>query len=223
MMTLRGGILFLLLALAAAFPAAAHASGPSTEEILKNHVLKVRPWSDVEVRNLSLSAEPPAGSPRRIVVRKGLPGPTVFTMEYGNGAVVTAKADIDVFEEIVISSRRLWKDRPLSEDDVTLARTEIGRVPSGAFRDPKEVVGKVMNRTIGANLPVLPQQLAGSKLVKRGRKVTLLAVGGGMRIATSGETRENAYVDDVVKVVNLASKKTVTGILIDETTVRVDF
>jgi len=223
MMSLRGGILFLLLALAAVVPAAAHASGPSTEEILKAHVLKVRPWSDVEVRNLSLSAEPPAVSPRRIVVRKGLPGSTVFTMEYGNGAVVTAKADIDAFEEIVVSSRRLWKDRPLSEDDLTLARTEIGRVPSGAFRDPKDVVGKVMNRTIGANQPVLPQQLAGSKLVKRGRKVTLLAVSGGMRISTSGETRENAYVDDVVKVVNLASKKTVTGILVDETTVRVDF
>ena len=44
-----------------------------------------------------------------------------------------------------------------------------------------------------------------------------------MRIATSGETRENAYVDDVVKVVNLASKKTVTGILVDENTVRVDY
>jgi len=223
MMSLRGGILFLLLALAAVVPAAAHASGPSTEEILKAHVLKVRPWSDVEVRNLSLSAEPPAGSPRRIVVRKGLPGPTVFTMEYGNGAVVTAKADIDAFEEIAISSRRLWKDRPLAEDDVTLSRMAVGRIPAGAFRDSKEIVGKVMNRSLGANQPILPQQLGGSKLVKRGRKVTLLAMSGGMRIATSGETRENAYVDDVVKVVNLASKKTVTGILVDEYTVRVDY
>jgi len=60
-------------------------------------------------------------------------------------------------------------------------------------------------------------------MVKRGRKVTLVAEGGGMRIATHGETRENAYVDDAVKAVNLASKRTVTGILVDENTVRVDF
>jgi len=80
-----------------------------------------------------------------------------------------------------------------------------------------------MNRTIGPGLPVLSKHLAGSKLVKRGRRVTLVAERGGVRIATGGETRENAYVDDAVKVLNLASKKTVTGILVDENTVRVDF
>ncbi|MBP2673913.1 MAG: flagella basal body P-ring formation protein FlgA [Deltaproteobacteria bacterium] len=222
MMSVRGGIL-LLLFLAALVPAAAGAAGPSTEEVLKTHVLKVRPWADVEVRNLSLDAEPPAGSPRRIVVRKGLPGRTVFSMEYGNGVVLTATADIEAFEEIVVTARRLWKNRPLAEEDVFLARMEIGKIPAGAFRDPEEAVGKVLNRSVGANQPLLSGHLAGSKVVKRGRKVTLLAESGGVRIATSGETRENAYVDDVVKVVNLATKKTVTGILVDENTVRVDF
>jgi flagella basal body P-ring formation protein FlgA len=217
------GALLLLSVLAAASAGAARASGSAAEAALKSHVLSVRPWSDVELRNLSLDARPPAGPPRRIVVRKGLPGPTVFSMEYADGSVVAAKADVVAFDEIVVSTRRLWRDRPVAEEDVSLARAEIGKVPAGAFHDPLEVVGKVMNRSIGPGLPVLSKHLAGSKLVKRGRKVTLVAERGGVRISTGGETRENAYVDDAVKVVNLASKKTVTGILIDETTVRVDF
>jgi flagella basal body P-ring formation protein FlgA len=53
--------------------------------------------------------------------------------------------------------------------------------------------------------------------------VTLVAESGGVRISTMGETRENAYIEDAVKVTNLSSKKTVTGILIDENTVRVAF
>jgi flagella basal body P-ring formation protein FlgA len=214
----RGGLIAFLLVLAAVLPA-----GARPEAILRAYVLEHRPWSDVEVRNLSMDAQPPAGSPRRILVRKGLPGRTVFSMEYGNGVVVTATADVAAFEEIVVTARRLWKNRPLAEGDVCLAREELGRIPSGAVRELEAVVGKILNREVGANLPVLSRYLAGSKVVKRGKKVTLIAESGGMRIAAGGETRENAYVDDVVKVVNLASKKTVTGILVDENTVRVDF
>ena len=223
MTRVAGRILLFLLLLAAAAPAAAGAPGDGVAAALKSHVLRERPWSDVDVRNLVLSARPPEGPPRRIVVRKGLPGATVFALEYGDGAVVVAKADIDAYEEVVVSSRKLWRDRPLAEDDVLLARMEVGRVPAGAFRDPREVVGKTMSRAIGPGLPVLPQHLAGSKLIKRGRVVNLVAERGGVRISTMGETRENAYVDDAVKVANLASKKTVTGILVDENTVRVDF
>ncbi|MEW6720394.1 MAG: flagellar basal body P-ring formation chaperone FlgA [Thermodesulfobacteriota bacterium] len=223
MKVVRGGLLFVLALLAAAAPAAAGAPVPSPEAILKDYVLSQRPWSDVELRDLSLDARPPAELPRRISVRKGLPGKTVFAMEYGNGAVVTATADVEAFEEIVVTSRRLSRDRSLGEDDVYLARTEIGRVPQGALRDPEAAVGKVLNRSVGANVPLLSRHLAGSKVVKRGRKVTLVAESGGVRIAAAGETREDARVDDSVRTVNLASKKIVTGILVDENTVRVDY
>lgn len=223
MTTARNRVLPLLLALAAVAAGAAHAAGSSTGEVLKEHVLSVRPWSDVELRNLSLDAQPPPGAPRRVVVRKGLPGPTVFSLEYGDGTVVTAKADVAGYEEIVVSTRRLWRNRPLSEEDLALSRVNVGKVPAGACHEPQDIVGKVVTRSIGPGMPVLSKHLAGSKLVKRGRKVTLVAEKGGLRVAAAGETRENAYVDDAVKVVNLASKKTVTGILVDEYTVRVEF
>jgi len=216
------GILLLIAALAVLAPSAAPAS-VSIETILVNHVLSVRPWSDVSVRNLSLSSQPPGDAPKRIAVRKGLPGPTVFTLEYGNGAIVTASADIEAYEEIVVASMPLEKDRLISEGDVVLARVEIGKAPAGAIRDQGEVVGKVAIRSIRQNSPVLSRNLAGSKLVQRGRMVTIVAESGGMRVSTVGETRENAYIDGPVKVTNLASKKIVTGILIDENTVRVRF
>jgi len=212
----------LILALAVFIPASVGAS-VSIETALEGYILSVRPWSDVEVRNLSLSAQPPKDAPKRIAVRRGLPGPTVFTLEYKNGAVVTAKADVEAYEEIVVASRQLLKNRPITEDDVFLARTEIGKIPIGAVRDPKEIVGKVVNRSIGQNLPILHRHIAGTKFVKRGRMVTIIAESNGMRVSAMGETRENAYIDDVVKVTNLESKKTVTGILIDENTVRVSF
>ncbi|MCL1925786.1 MAG: flagellar basal body P-ring formation chaperone FlgA [Syntrophorhabdaceae bacterium] len=217
------GVFLLILVLAVLFPASVGASTVLVETALENYILSVRPWSDVEVRDLSLSARPPDDVPERITIQKGLPGPTVFTLKYRNGAVVTAKANVGAYEEIVVTSRQLQKNRHIEEDDVFLARTEIGKIPAGAVRDPKEIIGNTINRSVGPNLPVLQQHVGGSKLVKRGRTVTLVAESGGVRISAVGETRENAYINNAVKVANLTSKKTVTGILIDENTVLVSF
>ncbi|HEX7520325.1 MAG TPA: flagellar basal body P-ring formation chaperone FlgA [Candidatus Deferrimicrobium sp.] len=217
---------FLVLSaavLAVYAPSAVHAGGPAPAEILRTYVLEHRPWADVEVRNLALSTDPPAGSPRRIVVERGLPGRTVFAMEYGNGITVKATADVAAFEEVVASARPLSKERPLKEGDVCLVRMELENIPTGTVTDLQAVVGKTLTRSIGANLPIVDRYLAGSPLVKRGGKVTLLVETGGIRITTTGEIRDNAYVHTSVRAVNLASRKTVTGILIDENTVRVDY
>lgn len=217
-----------LLVLAAAVlavyaPSAVHAGGPTPAEILRTYVLEHRPWADVEVRNLALSTDPPAGSPRRIVVERGLPGRTVFAMEYGNGITVKATADVAGFEEVVASARPLSREHALKEEDVCMVRMELENIPTGTVTDLQAVVGKTLTRSIGANLPIVDRYLAGSPLVKRGGKVTLLVETGRIRITTTGEIRDNAYIHSSVRAVNLASRKTVTGILIDENTVRVDY
>lgn len=219
----RSFLVLSAVVLAVFAPAAGHAGGPAPAEILRTYVLEHRPWVDVEIRNLAMSTDPPAGIPRRIVVERGLPGRTVFAMEYGNGVTVKATADVAAFEEVVASARSLSKERPLKEGDVYLMRMEVENIPTGAVMDLQAVVGKTLTRQIGANLPIVDHYLAGSPLVKRGGKVTLLVEANGIRITTTGETRDNAYVHASVRAVNLASRKTVTGILIDENTVRVDY
>ncbi len=224
MMNAARSLLVLSAAVLAAYaPSAAHAGDSAPAEILRTYVLAHRPWADVEIRNLALSADRPAGSPRRIVVERGLPGRTVFAMEYGNGVTVKATADVAAFMEVVASARPLSKESPLREEDVCLVRMEMGGLPTGVITDLQAVVGKTLTRPIGANLPIVDRYLAGSPLVKRGGKVTLLVETAGVRITTTGEIRDNAYVHSSVRAVNLASRKTVTGILIDENTVRVDY
>ena len=144
-------------------------------------------------------------------------------MEYGNGITVKATADVAVFEEVVASAPALSKERLLKEGDVCLVRREVEKIPTGAITDLQAVAGKTLTRSIGANLPIVDRYLAGSPLVKRGGKVTLLVETSRIRITTTGEIRDNAYVHTSVRAVNLASRNTVTGILIDENTVRVGY
>jgi flagella basal body P-ring formation protein FlgA len=53
--------------------------------------------------------------------------------------------------------------------------------------------------------------------------VTLLAVSASFSITTYGELKSDSAVGGHVKVLNLQSKKIVSGLLIDENTVKVDF
>jgi flagella basal body P-ring formation protein FlgA len=216
-------VLLSAVALAALAPSAARAGGPPPSEVLRDYVLAHRPWADVEVRNLALSAVPPEGPPRRIVVERGLPGRTVFAMVYGGAVTVKATADVAAFADVVASARPLSRGHSLEDGDVYLVRMEVESIPPGAVTDPREAVGKTLTRSIGATLPIVDRYLAGSPLVKRGGKVTLLVETGGLRITTAGEIRDNAYVNSTVRAVNLASRKTVTGTLIDENTVRVGY
>jgi len=59
------------------------------------------------------------------------------------------------------------------------------------------------------------------KVVKRGQMVELIIGNEGFSISASGKTKEKGYVGKPVRAVNLSSKKVVTGVLIDESTVKV--
>jgi flagella basal body P-ring formation protein FlgA len=65
--------------------------------------------------------------------------------------------------------------------------------------------------------------LSDGDVAKKGKRVVLIAEAEGFAISAVGELRENATVGSIVRVLNSSSKKQVTGVLVDEETVRVEF
>jgi flagella basal body P-ring formation protein FlgA len=100
---------------------------------------------------------------------------------------------------------------------------ESGRMPKNAVRAEDRIIGKALVRAIVPNVPITEDMVSEMPVVKRGRKVVLSVEASGFSIKTMGETRQDASVGDYVKVVNLNSKKIVTGLLVDENTVRVEY
>lgn len=151
------------------------------------------------------------------------PGRSVFAYESPGGEKARAVSDSRRSETVVLSARSLPKGHRLREDDIYLAQVEGTRIPDGAIREAEEAVGKRLSRSIGPNLPIRERMLSETREIKRGRRVMLIAEANGLRISAPGETLENGRIDGYVKAVNLSSKKSVTGRLVDESTVRVDF
>jgi flagella basal body P-ring formation protein FlgA len=193
------------------------------KEFFLNYLKNNYPWEKIEITDFSINGRIPEEPPVNISLDKGPPGKTIFKMEFRNGLLVKGTANIKVFEEVVFSKKSLKKGHCLEGEDLYEKTIEITRIPTGAVNNIDNVVGKTLTRSIIANIPIMENMLASTPILKRGHKVNLIIESPSFIITTIGELKENAYVGDTVKVVNTVSKKVISGLLVDESTVKVEF
>jgi flagella basal body P-ring formation protein FlgA len=94
-------------------------------------------------------------------------------------------------------------------------------MPKGSLTGIEMIIGKSLKRSIAANIPVVENMIHTHQPVRRGKMVKLLIGNEDFSISATGKTKEKGYVGKSVRAVNLSSKKVVTGVLVDERTVRV--
>ncbi len=102
-----------------------------------------------------------------------------------------------------------------------LAKMDINKIPGSAVKDPSEILGKSLKRSIIANIPIAEDMLEMSQVVAKGKVVVLLVNQNGMSIRAAGKIMEKGYVGSPVRAVNLSTKREVRGVLIDENTLKV--
>ena len=193
------------------------------DAVLKAHLKETYPWAEIEIDDLLISDTLPDEQPLKVLVEKGPPGKTLFTMEFGNGKKITATGNVKAFDWIVMSGRAFRKGYCLQRDDVFTKLMDVTRIPKGVIRNTEQVVGKPLARSIVANVPFVDTMVSDTSAVKRGHKVTLVIESPSFIITTLGEIKENSSVGNLVKAVNPASKRVISGLLMDENTVKVEF
>ena len=215
--------LFLVIGLLTVPADSAPIASWSPESTLHSYILQHYPWAEADISDLQLSATPPSYSPSSITVEKAPPGRASFRLEFKGGSSVMATAFVKVFDHVVMSRSAFPGGYVLKQDDVYSTLMESARIPQGAIRTANQAVGKPLYRSIVPNMPLTSAQVSETPLVKRGRKVMICIETPAFSIKTEGELTRDAAVGDYVQTVNLMSKKVITGLLIDENTVRVDY
>jgi flagella basal body P-ring formation protein FlgA len=213
----------LLVFLSLVFPWPARAASLNPEAVLKAYILEHYPWQEIDISDIETSAELPAASPVSILVEKAPPGRVLFKYTYKNSAPILISAQIKAFDRVFKSRSSFPRGHVLKQDDLYSTLMDVSRIPRGAARDEQQLVGHPLVRSVVTNAPFTSDMVSDSPLVKRGRRVILLVESGGFTIKTAGETRNDAAVGAYVKVENMMSKKIVTGLLVNEHTVRVEY
>lgn len=181
-------------------------------------------YPEVEVISIRHGAPLPDEQILEIVMLTGtLPGNATFSLRFGSGGRMTVTALVRAYDRVVLPKRSLPKGYTLSPDDLYSTMMDAARIPAGALRDTQEAIGKTLSRSVLPGLPITSDAVAPNRIVKSGSKVSLLFESPFFMIRATGELKQSGTVGRYVKVMNISSKKIVTGLLVDGETVKVGF
>ncbi|TMV83454.1 flagellar basal body P-ring formation protein FlgA [Thioclava sp. BHET1] len=113
---------------------------------------------------------------------------------------------------VPVPTHRIMPDAILRADDFRSVSLPYARVNSFAITDMKRLVGMQVRRVLGADRPVMAQSISPPLVIDRGSRVTIEYSKGRMSLSAPGKALDNAEADQPVRVMNLASNRTVTGI-----------
>lgn len=122
-------------------------------------------------------------------------------------ALVLALMPSAVLADSVVAVRTIRAKMVLSASDVVV----VGDVLPGALRDVNQAVGLEARQTIFAGRPVTAGDLVEPAAVERNALVEMVYDRDGLKITTEGRALGRGAAGARVRVMNLASRVTVTG------------
>jgi flagella basal body P-ring formation protein FlgA len=235
MITGSGVLVFvfaMLLAIAAPVSGAVVLTLERVGTALQRHAVDHGPWKaeNVEVRVLHFRpVSLPAGTVNLRVLRpvNGFsPGQQSFLVAVESGGIEHArlwvKADVRVFEEVVVSSQPLASQEIVKRNDVRLERRETSGLQARRFYRIDEVVGQQVTRAIPVNETLTQKRLERPTVMRRGSAVVLVYETSGLRVETQGIAEENGRTGELIQVKNPASGKLLRGMVLDGRLVRIN-
>ena len=122
-----------------------------------------------------------------------------------------------VLAQSVTPVRTIRSQTVLQAADLTLVEASV----PGGIAAIEAAVGQEAKVALYPGRPILASQLRAPALVERNAVVRMSYVSGPLRIVTEGRALDRAAAGEPVRVMNLASKQTVSGVVATDGTIEV--
>lgn len=119
--------------------------------------------------------------------------------------------------ETVIATRTIRAQEVLSVDMISL----LADTTEGAYGTLDDVVGQEARITLYPGRPILFGHLGAPAVVDRNQIVELVFERGGLRITSEGRALDRAAIGDRIRVMNLSSKTSLFGTVLEDGSIRV--
>lgn len=119
--------------------------------------------------------------------------------------------------EIVVPTRTIRAREIITAEDIALKSATV----AGAISHPSDVIGKEARVALYAGRPMRAADVGVPALIGRNQIVPLVFTRGGLSIHTEGRALDRAAAGETVRVMNLSSRATVSGIVRADGTIEV--
>ncbi|HEY7773212.1 MAG TPA: flagellar basal body P-ring formation chaperone FlgA [Marinagarivorans sp.] len=116
-------------------------------------------------------------------------------------------ARIDVLQEVVTTTRDIYKDEILKPEDLTLVVRNTSSLGFGYTNNIKPLLGNAVTRNINAGSVIRLAHVSEPLAITRGDKIVLESGTGGLSVAASAIAMSDGKVGDQIRVKNAESKR----------------
>ena len=117
--------------------------------------------------------------------------------------------EVEVHAPVLVTTQSLPRGSLLSSANLELQNQDISALRSMPLRNLDQAAGLQLKRALGAGSVLYLSQVEQPLAVRRGEKVTVLAVRGAVQISVPGESLEDGRPGEQIRVRNRASQKTI--------------
>ena len=126
-------------------------------------------------------------------------------------------------ERVVVPARDIQRGTILDASDFTAVDRDANRLPRDVVREVAEVIGLRAKRSLRKDRVFRASQVEGVPLVERGDRVQLVLQAGPLRVSAMGRAQEAGALGDWIRVLNVDSKRELSGRVDAEGRVHVAF
>jgi len=210
-----------------------HVSQKAIEKIARRCILEgISQKEDVQIEQLKAQSDlilPPGKlsfqclSPNQGNFIGSYSLPIAFFVDGNSVAKTWVIAKVKVRIPVIVVARPLMRGEIIKEKDVRIEKRELLSIPAGIFSDPRKVIGKKARRILGVGEIITQRMIEEVPIIRRGDRVTIIAESPVLKVVASGQAKENGCRGELIKVMNLNSRKIIYARVVDANTVRVEF
>jgi flagellar basal body P-ring formation protein FlgA len=116
-------------------------------------------------------------------------------------AVGSAQADI------LVPAHTIRAKQVIAATDLVVKTVDI----PGAISDPSVIIGQEAQKALFPNRPIRGSDIGPPALVERNQLVKMVFRNGGLQIIADGRSMGRGAIGDTVRVLNIASRTTLSG------------
>ncbi len=121
------------------------------------------------------------------------------------GCLIAAPATADT----VLAARTIRAQSLITAEDLVVKNVDV----VGAFTDPAQIAGQEARVALYAGRPIRPGDVGPPALVERNQIIALIYDRSGLSITAEGRSLQRAGPGETVRVMNMSSRLTVSGLV----------
>lgn len=133
-----------------------------------------------------------------------------------------APADAEGVVRVPVLKDAVTRGQLIRAENITMQPVDASRVFASTITSADVLAGQQANRNLAAGQPINKLHVEVAPTVRRNSSVTLRFVRGGVELVSQGQALEDGTVGQAVRVLNPATRTTLTGRVAEDGTVDVN-